>query len=188
MPKRLSVRADDRKLTNPKDALGSKKVPLSMFPSTAIAYGCMGLRDGAGKYGRSNYRAIGVRASIYMDAILRHIFSWYEGADVDETSKLHPLCHVLADVAILVDAIEAGVLRDDRMFPGGYRKAMKRLEPHVARLDAAHAAAGRAPHHYTIRDMLGLRCAAHPKYEAKRKPRADCAACLAIWKRRASLR
>lgn len=52
------------KPTNPKDAIGSSKLPLHLWPTTATVVGCMALLDGALKYGRSNWRPGGVRALV----------------------------------------------------------------------------------------------------------------------------
>jgi hypothetical protein len=138
------------KPTNPKDIIGSAKLPVHLWPTTATAYGCLGLLDGALKYGRSNYRAVGVRASIYYDALRRHLDEWYEGHDVDKDSGLHPFMHILADAAIVVEAIVAGNLTDDRAYATRHREMMADLTPHVARLKALHA--DKAPKHYTIAD------------------------------------
>lgn len=134
------------KPTNPKDIIGSDKLPLHLWPGTATAMGCLGFLDGALKYGRSNFRAIGVRASIYVDAAKRHLEAWFEGEDVDADSGLPHFAHALACLAIVVDAEAAGVLTDDRQYPGGYRELVTRLTPHVARLKAKHA--DKAPAHY----------------------------------------
>jgi hypothetical protein len=139
------------KPTNPKDAIGSGKLPLHLWPTTATALGSLGLLDGMLKYGRSNYRAIGVRASIYYDAASRHLNAWFEGEECDPDSGLPHLAHALACLAIIVDAEAAGKLNDDRMAPGGYRTLLNRLTPHVARLKELHA--GKAPRHYTIADQ-----------------------------------
>lgn len=136
------------KPTNPKDAIGSDKLPLHLWPATATVHGSLALLDGAGKYGRSNFRAIGVRASIYYDACCRHLNAWFEGEDVAPDSGVHHLGHALACLAVLVDAMEAGELNDDRMFPGGYRAMVERLTPLVAQIKARHA--DKAPQHYTI--------------------------------------
>lgn len=138
------------KPTNPKDAIGSDKLPLHLWPEAATALGCLGLLDGALKYGRANFRAIGVRSTIYVDACRRHLNAWIEGEDLDPDSGLPHLSHALACLAILVDAQAAGKLNDDRQFPGGYRALVTELTPHVARLRALHAS--RAPKHYTIAD------------------------------------
>lgn len=138
------------KPTNPKDAIGSDKVPMHLWPKTATVLGVMGLLDGALKYGRSNWRAVGVRASIYYDAIDRHMSAWFEGEDIDPDSGLPHLAHVLATTAILVDAIAGDRFRDDRMYRGGYRELVDSLVPDVMRLKEKHA--GLNPRHYTIAD------------------------------------
>jgi len=138
------------KATNPKDAIGCDKLPLHLWPETATALGCLGLLDGALKYGRSNFRVIGVRASIYYDAARRHLNAWFEGEDIDPDSGLPHLAHALATIAIVIDAQAAGKLNDDRMTPGGYRALVNDLTPHVVRLKEKHA--DKAPKHYSITD------------------------------------
>lgn len=141
---------DSMKDSNPKDAIGSNKMPLHLWPETATLMGCLGLMDGAEKYGRANYRAIGVRASIYVDACKRHLNAWFEGEDHDPDSGLPHLAHALACLAILVDAQAADQLTDDRQIQGGYRKLVGQLTPHVGRLKELHA--DKNPKHYTIKD------------------------------------
>jgi hypothetical protein len=140
------------KPTNPKDLLGSNKIPLHLFPSTAITYGAIALLDGALKYGRNNFRHTGVRATIYIDAITRHLHAWTEGEDLDVDSGVPHLAHILASAAILVEAIEKGNLEDDRNFPTEYREMMDRLTPYVQYLKEKHA--DKKPIHYTIQDSL----------------------------------
>jgi hypothetical protein len=135
---------------NPKDAIGAGKLPLHLWPATASALGSLGLLDGMLKYGRSNWRVAGVRASIYVDAAQRHLAKWFEGQDNDVDSGLPHFAHALACLAILVDAQAAGKLNDDRMVVGGYLEMLEDLTPHVARLKALHAS--KSPKHYTIAD------------------------------------
>ncbi len=142
------------KASNPKDAIGSGKLPLHLWPSTASALGCLGLLDGMLKYGRTNWRVAGVRASIYVDAAKRHLDKWFEGQDCDADSGLPHFAHALACIAILVDAQAAGMLNDDRMVAGGYLAMLDALTPHVARLKELHA--GKNPRHYTIADSNGM--------------------------------
>lgn len=141
------------KPSNPKDLVGSGKLPLHLWPVTATALGSLGLLDGMLKYGRSNFRAVGIRASIYYDAASRHLNAWFEGESVDPDSGLPHLAHALACLAIIVDAEAAGKLNDDRMHPGGYRGLINDLTPHVDRLKAIHA--GKNPEHYTIAKATG---------------------------------
>jgi hypothetical protein len=138
------------KPTNPKDIIGSTKLPLHLWPASATAMGCIGLLEGMLKYGRQNWRPSGVRASIYVDACKRHLDAWFEGEATAPDSGVPHLANALACLAILVDAQAAGVLNDDRAYPGGYRELVESLTPHVARLQALHAE--RAPKHWGIGD------------------------------------
>lgn len=104
----------DKKPTNPKDAIGSKKVAPHHLPAHIPAKMSLAMLEGAIKYGSFNYRVAGVRASIYYDALLRHISAWWEGQDIDPDSGLHHLWKALACLAILEDARTMGMLTDDR--------------------------------------------------------------------------
>jgi hypothetical protein len=135
------------KPSNPKDAIGSDKVPYHLWPETASILGALALLDGMLKYGRANWRAVGVRASIYYDALRRHMNKWFEGEDIDPDSGLPHLAHMLACCAILVDAQAAGKMTDDRQYPGAYVKLLAEMTPHVKRLKEKYADCD--PHHYT---------------------------------------
>lgn len=142
--------SSDLKPTNPKDIVGSDKLPLHLWPATATAYGCLGLLDGALKYGRSNWRVAGVRLSIYVDAIQRHTNALFEGEWIDPDSGLPHVSHILACAAIIADAEAAGKLEHDEQFPGGYRELVGDLTPHVRRLKQKHA--DKSPKHYSAAD------------------------------------
>ena len=141
----------DTKLTNPKDLVGSNKLPLHLWPTTATVMGSLALLDGMLKYGRSNWREAGVRSSIYVDAAVRHLLAFWEGEEEDPDSGIPHLSHALACIAIIVDARAAGKLNDDRAYNGsGYRKLVEELTPHVNRLKELHA--DKDPRHFTIAD------------------------------------
>lgn len=140
------------KPSNPKDIIGSGKLPLHLWPETATALGAIALLDGALKYGRSNWRVCGIRASIYVDAARRHLNAWFEGEANDPDSGVDHLGHALACIAIIVDARAIGKLMDDRQIHGGYRIMVDALTPQVARLKVKHA--DKAPRHYTIGDSV----------------------------------
>lgn len=141
----------DSKATNPKDLVGSHKVPLHLWPTTATVYGSLGLLDGMLKYGRTNWREAGVRYSIYHDATMRHLNAVWEGEWHCPDSGLPHLAHALACIAIIVDAHEAGKLVDDRAYNGGgYRDLVMRMTPDVDRLKEKYA--DRDPKHWTIQD------------------------------------
>jgi len=136
--------------SNPKQFYGDTKIPLHLFPTTAIALGSMALLDGREKYGTDNYRASPVEVMTYVGAALRHLLSYAEGRDTDEDSGLPELAHALACLAILVDAGYAGSLIDNRKFPGGFHKAMAEMRPLVQKIKDTHAK--KNPKHYTIQD------------------------------------
>ena len=59
------------KETNPKQAVGVRKVPLHVVPCEVLMEIGLGMMEGARKYGAHNYRACGVRASVYYDAAMQ---------------------------------------------------------------------------------------------------------------------
>jgi hypothetical protein len=146
----FEVKAETVKPTNPKDAIGSKKLPLHLWPTTATALGSLGMLNGALKYGRSNFRAMGVRSSIYYDAARRHIDAWFEGEECDTDDGVPHLAAALSCLAIIVDAQAAGKLNDDRMMDGKYREFVDSITSHVVRLKELHAK--HDPKHWTIAD------------------------------------
>lgn len=93
--------------TNPKDAVGIKKAPISTVSGAVMAELGLAMLEGARKYGRHNYRVSGVRASVYRDAAWRHLNKWWEGEDIDPDSGL---CHITKAIASLM------VLRDAMIF------------------------------------------------------------------------
>lgn len=109
------VKFPDKKDTNPKDAVGIAKVPfLSVVPLRVIAEVALALFEGARKYGRHNYRPAGVRASVYMDAVGRHLAAWYEGEDIDPDSGLSHVTKAIAGLTVLRDSMMQGNWVDDR--------------------------------------------------------------------------
>jgi len=142
--------SDNLKQTNPKDACGSDKMPVHLFPTTAKYWGSLALLEGMLKYGRSNFRGAGVRASIYYDALNRHLDKWFEGQDIDEDSGLPHLAHAIACIAILIEATVAKNLNDDRMFPTKFDAMLKELTPEVKRLKEKYK--DKNPRHWTIAD------------------------------------
>jgi hypothetical protein len=103
-----------QKDTNPKDAVGIAKVPRSTLPARPLAEAGLAMLEGALKYGRHNYRAVGVRASVYYDAVGRHLDAWWEGQDVDPDSGLSHIAKAIAGLAVLRDSMLQGNWVDDR--------------------------------------------------------------------------
>lgn len=104
----------NKKDTNPKDAIGTKKVPFSTIPGKVMAEIGLALLEGAIKYRRHNYRIAGVRASVYYDASLRHLTDWWEGTDIDKASGLSHVTKAIAGLVVLRDSMMIGNWVDDR--------------------------------------------------------------------------
>ena len=140
------------KPTNPKDIVATTKLPLHLIPMITQAYLAIGHFNGLGKYGRDNWRASGVLASIYVSAALRHITSWFEGEELDPDDKVPHLMGAITSLSILIDAQHTGVLNDDRKYRGAGIPAQVRAlaEAHIARLAKLHA--DRNPKHYNIQE------------------------------------
>ena len=114
--------------SNPKDALGLKKVPMDLVPATSVIYQALAMRDGARKYGPYNWRQNKVRADIYIAAAKRHLDSWHNGEEKTRDSNVPHLGCVLACIGILVDAIETGNLIDNRPTPAPIGDILERYE------------------------------------------------------------
>lgn len=100
---------------NPKDLIGQKKVPMGQVPPIAIAHEAAAMLDGTLKYGYRNYREKKVRATVYIDACLRHLYAWLDGQERAEDSGIHHLGHARACLGILLDAQANNSLLDDRV-------------------------------------------------------------------------
>lgn len=109
---------------NPKTAIGVQKPSLTKAPPIAMLYMALAFMDGARKYGPFNWREKRVTATIYIDAIHRHLGAWMDGEEYAEDSKLPHLAHVLACVAIIIDAQTCNVLNDDRPVAGAYAREL----------------------------------------------------------------
>ena len=100
--------------SNPKDAVGSRKAGLSCVPMPPLFEVGLSLQEGGLKYGRHNYRAIGVRASVYFDAAMRHLSQWWEGEDLDPDSGVSHVSKAIAGLLVLRDAQLQDKWTDDR--------------------------------------------------------------------------
>lgn len=103
-----------KKPTNPKDAFGIKKASLSCVSSPVLMELGIAMQEGACKYGRHNYRVIGVLGSVYYDATMRHLMSWWEGENIDPDSGLSHITKAIASLVVLRDAMIQRKFNDDR--------------------------------------------------------------------------
>lgn len=144
------------KETNPKDTIGDAKVPLWLLSPQAKIKWAMAQFAGLIKYGAWNWRAAGVRTSIYLSAMERHMDAFKSGEDFDPTDGTDHLGNIMACSAILIDARAAGKLNDDRPPSVSHRAVIAEAEETMRRLKKQYA--DKAPRHYTIADTqeLGL--------------------------------
>jgi hypothetical protein len=137
---------EDVKLSNPKDIIGSDKVPLGLVPGTTKVYLAIGHLEGMLKYGLVNWREAGVRASIYLDALDRHIEKYKNGEWEDQTTKVPHLANALACISIIVDAYECGKLVDDRPKQAPVSEVIDKFSEKVKHLKELFK--DYKPHHY----------------------------------------
>jgi hypothetical protein len=138
---------------NPKDAAGRAKLPTELWPPAATLFGCVGLLEGRLKYGRNNWRATPVYASVYFAAARRHLDAWFDGEDNTAEGGPH-LGNALACIAILVDAQTHGTLIDDRNYytdPQALARLTASLTEQANALKSLFA--DRDPKHWDRRDV-----------------------------------
>ena len=136
--------------TNPKDAIGARKAKVSVIPSGVMYELGLAMLEGALKYGRHNYRAAGVRASVYYDAAMGHLMDYWEGQDIDPDSGLSHLVKAMASLAVWIDALQQGMCEDDRP----PRSKVHKADFNAAAAEIIDRYAGKNPHHYTIKDEM----------------------------------
>lgn len=133
------------KPTNPKDLCGIAKVPISCVPANVLAELGTAMFEGQCKYGRHNYRAVGVRASIYYDALMRHMMAWWEGEDIDAASGMSHVTKAMTTLIVLRDSMLQGNLNDDR--PPKSQPFYPALNAAVVAIAEKHA--DKNPKHFT---------------------------------------
>lgn len=134
--------------TNPKDTIGIRKAPMSTVSAAVLAEVGVAMLEGASKYGRHNYRAAGVRTSVYYDATMRHLMGWWEGEDTDPDSGMSHITKAIASLVVLRDAMIQGICTDDR--PPRSVEFYTALNALAAQVLERHA--DKTPRHYTIAD------------------------------------
>jgi hypothetical protein len=145
------------KPSNPKDVIGSRKLAIGLVPDTLIVHAAGALTEGALKYGRFNWRVAGVRASIYHDALKRHLAKWWNGQDQEPATRVHHLASIIACAGIMLDAELYGKLTDDRPpcpDPDAMARLIDQAEGLVAHLREVFKE--HAPYQFTINDTKDL--------------------------------
>lgn len=144
------------KASNPKDAISDTKVPLWLCSPIAHAHWALGQFAGLLKYGAWNWRAAGVRTSVYASAMKRHLDAYTSGEELDPVDGSHHLGNIMACAAILLDARAAGKLIDDRPPSVSVRPTYNFVEGAMAKLREKYKdwlpGGPKAPRHYNIAD------------------------------------
>jgi hypothetical protein len=143
----------NEKATNPKDLIGSSKLPMGLVPDTLTLYASLAFLEGALKYGRFNWRVAGVRFQIYLDALERHRAKLAAGEWEDPVTKVPHLASIIACAGIILDAHTCGKLVDDR--PPSCLQISKLIDDHtktVAHLKELFK--DHNPKQYTIEDTV----------------------------------
>lgn len=138
--------------TNPKDAIAVAKAPLHLCSPVAKTHWAMAQFAGMAKYGAWNWRLCGVRASVYLAAMERHMDAFKSGEELDPTDGTHHLGNVMACAAIILDAAAAGMLVDDRPPRLDIRPVYTAAEGLASRLIAQYK--DKSPRHATIADVI----------------------------------
>lgn len=109
------------KPSNPKYSVGVRKAPLHNVPCGPLYEVGLAFMEGARKYGSHNYRDVGVRSSVYYDAVMRHVMAYWEGESVDAASGVHHLTKAVACLFVWRDSMLMGNYTDDRpmRYPSG---------------------------------------------------------------------
>ena len=142
----------NEKPSNPKDILGSTRVPMGIVSDIAMAEEALALTEGLLKYGKHNYTIVGVRSSVYIDAISRHLAKYKSGEDRAQDTGVHHLGSVRACSGIILECAARGILQDDRP-PSNMElsKQIDDLEQRVKHLRDMFK--DKSPKHYKIGDV-----------------------------------
>lgn len=92
----------------------TKDTPLHVLPWRVVLETALGMMEGGRKYGRHNYRSMGVRATVYYDATTRHLADFISGTAIDKDSGLSHLTKSLSSSQVLLDSMIMGNWIDDR--------------------------------------------------------------------------
>lgn len=106
----------DSVIVDPKQEAGSKKLAFDTVPLSALVNLAAGCGNGAAKYGKMNWLEAGkkLKASTYLNAVLRHYILYLAGQDNAEDSGICHLDHIICGLSVMRDAEINGNLVDDR--------------------------------------------------------------------------
>jgi hypothetical protein len=144
----------DLKNTNPKDAAATGRVPLHMVPSTLMLFAAIAFAEGDSKYISYNYRIAGVRATVYISALMRHMMRYTNGEWADKKTGVPHLASVAACTGILIDGHVTGTIVDDRPPALDLNEEMDRAEEIIAHVYEMNKSKRPVGVSYTIADTI----------------------------------
>lgn len=122
---------------------------MAMLCEVANAEESLAFLEGALKYGAYNYRVVGVKSGIYLDAARRHLAKYINGEDRDPKTGVHHLGSVRACTGIILESDAMGILVDTRPPRNPHFSAqLDALEARVKHLKEVFKEHN--PTHYTI--------------------------------------
>jgi hypothetical protein len=128
---RKAALAATKSSANPKDSVAALKVSFDVCPQIAHIYWALAMMDGDVKYGIVNWREKKVLASVYTNAIRRHLLAFCAGEDLDvdpvSGAVVPHLGRIMACCSIIADAQANGNLIDDRRTGDRSNDLMKAL-------------------------------------------------------------
>lgn len=148
------------KQTNPKELAAVTRVPLASLSPIASAHWAAAQYAGMLKYGAWNWRAAGVSYMTYLSAIKRHADALISGETFDPVDGTRHEGNIMACAAILLEALAAGMVTDDRPPVVDHRPAYAEVEAIMGKLYQQYKDVH--PKHWTINDVIEGRDGVHP--------------------------
>ncbi len=134
----LALAGSGFKDSNPKDAAAVSRLPVHMVPDTLVIYAAMAFAEGDSKYIAYNFRVAGIRISVYVAALRRHLMRYWNGEWADVKTGVPHLGSIAACTSILIDGHVVGNIVDDRppaVYLGDEIEEAERIIQHVYRMN-----------------------------------------------------
>lgn len=118
---------------NPKNEAGAAKPSFHNIPPSALVAIGRVMEVGEQKYGRLNWRNQPVQASVYYDAAMRHLLSFWDGSNLDPETGLPHLWLAASNLAILIDgySLDGGIDDNRPTFRGAVGEMIADLNSHI---------------------------------------------------------
>jgi hypothetical protein len=105
----------DLLIQSTKEAVQLSKLPLNKVPPSAIKSIAKVFLFGATKHGPDTWQQ-GLSFEKQLGSLMRHLEDLRSGIDFDEETGYHQLEHILTRAAMLNEQVQAGTIKDDRIY------------------------------------------------------------------------